>query len=619
MNPFKHKTGKEKLGLIFSSVIIFITSYLLSIIIVIGYFIPPLSSLKVTQKVTYVIEFISKNFNISIPINLMFTSYYYIVLLSFFFSVFLVAMMIILISFCSKVRAQKDNLHGKARWSNDKEIADQKMMSNEGILIGLHKNKPLFFGGQEFVSLGAPTRSGKGTGIVIPNLMTFTDSLVVLDIKKECFDYTSKYRKDILGQDVYLFNPFSLTTNCYNPLYYLDFDNPKIELDIQGIANSLYPLTGGNNDFFTNEGKSIFIAIVYLYGMYYKNFRLAKSYTLTTLAGALNGVDIINESGIEETITLELAVEIANSCNWLPDTIYNLFNSFFSQKEAGSQFAGVKTSFETALKPFNNKIIENSTSRNDFDFRNLRQKKISIYLVINPEDLSSAKPILNLFFSQLLFENIKQGLPDQNPNLKHGVLLLMDEFTSIGFMEQYQLSVSYMAGYNLRSLIIYQNDSQLRENKPLGYGDNGASTLLENHTCNIIYRPKNPKTAEDISKRIGNITTVSKNKSISGKSLLDSNTSNSENVTSRALILPQEIMDLADDEEIVLCNKVKIKCKKANYFSTPFLVKKFKEVSPSLRAISGNPPKNAYDKAIQNGELAIKLPKLATNNYNDIF
>lgn len=514
------------------------------------------------------------------------------------------------ILFWVQKQKKERNLYGSAKWSSNKEIKSQKLMENKGILVGLHEGIPLFFGGQEFCSLGAPTRSNKGTGIVIPNLMCWENSVVVLDIKQECFDYTSKYRRDILGQEVFLFNPFSEYTHRYNPLLYLDFNNPKIELQIQNIANSFY--VSKDNDFFVGEGKSIFIAITYLFGVFYHNGYLADDYTLTNIGGALNGINIL-KNGQKEKISLELATETAYILGWLPDTIYNLFLSFFSQKEAEKQFAGVKTAYETALKPFQNQVIRNSTSQNDFDFRDLRRKKITIYLVINPEDLITAKPILNLFFTQLIDINIAQGLPDQNPELKHSCLMLMDEFTSIGYMEKYQVSVSFMAGYDLRSLIIYQNDTQLKEDKPLGYGDKGGTTLLENHTCNIIYRPKNPQIAEEISKRIGNITTKSYGRSFGAK-----NNSHSENTASKALILPQEIMDLKADEEIILCNNIKIKCKKANYFSTPFLIEKFKSVSPTLKSIKKNPEQKDYKLAVQNNELSISLPKLKVTE-DDIF
>lgn len=526
------------------------------------------------------------------------------------FIIFILSLLIAGLLVIAQKQRKERELHGTAKWSTINEIKSQKLMETDGILVGLYDEKPLFFGGQEFCALGAPTRSNKGTGVVIPNLMCWKNSLVQLDIKQECFDYTSKYRQDILGQEVFLFNPFSEQTHRYNPLLYLDFNDPKVELQIQNIANSFY--ISKDNDFFVGEGKSIFIAITYLFGVFYHNGYLADDYTLTNIGGALNGINILR-NGQKEKISLELATETAYLLSWLPDTIYNLFLSFFSQKEAEKQFAGVKTAYETALKPFQNRVIKNSTSQNDFDFRDLRRKKMTIYLVINPEDLVSARPILNLFFTQLIDTNISQGLPDQNPELKHSCLLCMDEFTSIGYMEKYEVSVSFIAGYDLRSLIIYQADSQIKNDKPLGYGEKGGSTLLQNHTCNIFYRPKETKVAEEISKRIGNITTKSYGRSFGAKS-----NSRSENTASKALILPQEIMDLKMDEEIILCNNIKIKCKKANYFSTPFLIEKFKLVSPTLRNINGNPGQSDYKKAIQNNELAIQLPELKAID-DDVF
>lgn len=526
------------------------------------------------------------------------------ILIAVFVSIIIIFVLVLLITgfvILSQKQKKERDLYGSAKWSTINEIKNQKLMESNGILVGLYNNIPLFFGGQEFCSLGSPTRSNKGTAVVIPNLMCWENSLVQLDIKKEGFDYTSKFRREVLGQEVFLFNPFSEQTHCYNPLLYLDFNNPKVELQIQNIANSFY--ISKENDFFVGEGKSIFIAITYLFGVFYHNGYLADDYTLTNIGGALNGINILRNGKIEK-ISLELATETANLLNWLPDTIYNLFLSFFSQKEAEKQFAGVKTAYETALKPFQNRVIQNSTSKNDFDFRDLRRKKITIYLVINPEDLISARPILNLFFTQLIDTNIEQGLPDQNPELKHSCLLVMDEFTSIGYMEKYEVSVSFIAGYDLRSLIIYQADSQIKNDKPLGYGEKGGTTLLQNHTCNIFYRPKEIKVAEEISKRIGNVTTKSYGRSFGAKS-----NSRSENTASKALILPQEIMNLKMDEEIILCNNVKIKCKKANYFSTPFLIEKFKLVSPFLKKIKGNPTQNDYKIAVQNGELSIELPK----------
>lgn len=553
------------------------------------------------------IHFVVTHFNLLTPLKASFMGYHMEVLRSAVISILILGALAYLAYNFHQDAEKKKNLFGNAKWSDWNALKDNRLLDDDGIIVGKYKGRLLKFGGQEFVSLGAPTRSGKGVGVVIPNLLEWKNSIVVLDVKQECFDITSKYRSEKLNQKVYLFDPFSFKTHRYNPLGYLDFDSPDIELQIQRLANSLYPVTGGSKDFFVIQAQSIFTAMVYLLGKLNREGLLFDSYTLTTLAGALEGVNITDEEGEKHFIELDKVVKVSDKMGLLSETILSKFRSFFGQQEATDQFIGIKGSYETPLKIFQDSLFEKATECNDFDFRDLRKEKITIYIGITPENIETAKPILNLFFTQLLFENIKQGLPDTNPELKHNVLLLMDEFTSIGFMSQYQTSITYLAGYNIRSLIIYQNHTQLATDPPYGYGDKGSETLLENHSCQIFYRPKNPKSANDISNRIGNITSASHNKSYSSK---DFGVSRSENQTQRALILPQEIMAMEDNEELLFCNSARIKCEKAFFYSDPYFINKLKSVSPMLKKIRGLPNKEQLEKAYTARETAIELPDL---------
>ena len=88
-----------------------------------------------------------------------------------------------------------------------------------GILVGRKGRRFLTFGGSEHVLVEAPTRSGKGTGIVIPNLLTWAGSVVVLDVKRENYDASAGFRA-YYGQQVFLFNPTDREgrTARYNPL-----------------------------------------------------------------------------------------------------------------------------------------------------------------------------------------------------------------------------------------------------------------------------------------------------------------------------------------------------------------------------------------------------------------
>lgn len=601
-----NKINKEKLGKILGALAIIAAFYFILICTMIIMLAPVKS-----KSIFYLFDmilFVHQHFSLKIPFSAISQGFYQELLIASAISIVITALLTLGAIAAHKYHEKQRHLFGKASWSNMKDLKEANLLGDDGLIIGQLENGQLIrFDSQEFGSLSAPTRSGKGVGVVIPNLLSWLNSLVVLDVKQECFNITSKYREKVLKQKVFLFDPFSFSTHRYNPLEYLNFNEPDIELQIQRLAGSLYPTGKGGKDFFNLQAQSIFSAIVYLLGVLKREDLLASTFTLTTLAGALNGLKVdLGDS--EEIIDLEEVVMTSYKMGFLTDTVHSKFLSFFGQAEAKDQFIGIKGSYEAPLKIFQDSLFEKATETNDFDFRDLRKEKMTIYIGITPDNIGTAKPILNLFFTQLLFENIKQGLPETNLELKHNVLLLMDEFTSIGFMEQYQVSITYLAGYNIRSLIIYQNSTQLSENPPLGYGDKGSETLLENHACQIIYRPKNPKTAEEISKRIGNVTMKSKNQSISSRDIL--NVSSSKNQVQRALILPQEIMDLKDDEQIIFYNSIKIKCKKALFYKNPYFIDKLKSVSSSLKKIEGLPNKNQLDSAYAKKETTIELPNL---------
>ncbi|HEM7189729.1 TPA: type IV secretory system conjugative DNA transfer family protein [Providencia rettgeri] len=600
---YSELTKSKKIVFHISTIVL---GYLLSIFLITFHFLPYTNEQNVLLKIGKHISSTLSNYNILTPIRGMAVSSYMVTVISLLaISILILYVSMFLGLYTHKKKFKQNKIFGDAKWSNFKQLEKAKLCGDKGIIVGKYKGKLLRFDSQEFASLGAPTRSGKGTGCVIPNLLDWQESIVVQDIKKECYDYTSKYRSDVLGQKVYLFDPFSEKTHRYNPLGYLDFDVDDIELQIAGLAGSLYPTGKGGKDFFAIQAGALFTAVCFLLGVLKNNYLLACSYTLTSMAGALNGLKIYNEDGEIETVPLKEIVETVNIMGLLSDTVYSKFLSFFNQEEAKDQYTGIIGSYEAPLKIFQDPLFENATLENDFDFRNLRKEKTTIYIGITPENLPVAKPILNLFFSQLIFQNIRQGLPDQNADLLHSVLLLMDEFTAIGYMQQYQVSVGFMAGYNMRSLIIYQTDAQLFDEPPLGYGKNGGDVLLENHTCNIIYKPKRTQTAKEISERIGSVTIKLNNRSYNSKDVF--NSSSSDSTTQRALILPQEIMALKADEQILFCGDVRIKCNKANYFETPIFIDKLKSVSPTLKNAGEQPNQDDYKKAVQNGELRVDL------------
>src|SRR6185437_11703953 len=93
------------------------------------------------------------------------------------------------------LRPRARSLHGDARFATRREVAVAGLFRPAGILLGALGNRYLALGGQQGFSLAAPPRSGKGVGIVIPNLLNWPDSVVVTDIKKENWTVTAGYRR----------------------------------------------------------------------------------------------------------------------------------------------------------------------------------------------------------------------------------------------------------------------------------------------------------------------------------------------------------------------------------------------------------------------------------------
>lgn len=535
-------------------------------------------------------------------------------------SLFLSFSVVFLLPFIPK----KEKLYGNARFANSADIRKMGLfpkkgkdgkIDNNGIIIGMYNNQLLRFGGQQFVALGAPTRSGKGVGIVIPNLLDYPNSCVVQDIKLECFEYTSKYRKEILKQDIFLFNPYSFKTHRYNPLFYIDMKGENADAELNDFANILYPLKndGSVTDYFNGKAKDLFIGLCYMMNdllgtrkgiAFLQKYELECSFSLYGILKLSEGLNFEVEIADGEIKTISNFADTYNTLvemKMVSPKAKERIDAFFEIK-SDNERSSAMGSFISPLAIFRADNMRLATSANDFDFRDLRRKKMTIYIGITPDKLASAKPILNIFWQQLILINVQQGLPQSNKELKHPCLLLMDEFTASGYLATYSSAISFMAGYDLRSLIIYQADSQLTNNKPEGYGQAEANTLLKNHACRIYYAMKDDD-AKRLSESLGTKTVKQRSRN------LGSGGGGSESETSRALMLPKEIEEMQFDTEIIkIEGKPPIKCQKALYYSNKYFMDKFKEVSPSLKNIKGIPNRKSLENAIQNGETYIKIP-----------
>ena len=454
------------------------------------------------------------------------------------------------------IAKQNRPLHGAARFANTAEIRKAGLLDPKGgldktILVGKKNGRYLTYGGYQFVILAAPTRSGKGVGIVVPNCLNYSDSLVVLDIKGENFDITSGFRAKH-GQKVYLFAPFDEAgvTHRYNPLEYISDDPAQRLGDIDAIGTALYSGGNQNDKFWSENAKDLFRGLC-LFVLERKD--LPKTFGEILRQASGKGKPLKEYIFEELKKAQDTGHPFSNAC-------IDCLNRVLSNSE--NTLAGIVATFGTPLLIFQNPRVDLATSANDFDLREVRRELMSIYFKMPPNKLKEGSVLVNLFFDQLLNLNTRV-LPSQDKTLKHQCLLLLDEMTSFGKVAMIAQAVSYMAGYNMRLLTIIQNKSQLED----VYGKAGALTLLSNHALMVMYAPSPTvqSDAQEYSEMLGYETVKSRSRT---SSMQSSSTSTSDQ--RRALMLPQEIRELGQTREIVSLENCKpILCDKIRYYEHP--------------------------------------------------
>ena len=454
------------------------------------------------------------------------------------------------------IAKQNRPLHGAARFANTAEIRKAGLLDPKGgldktILVGKKNGRYLTYGGYQFVILAAPTRSGKGVGIVVPNCLNYSDSLVVLDIKGENFDITSGFRAKH-GQKVYLFAPFDEAgvTHRYNPLEYISDDPAQRLGDIDAIGTALYSGGNQNDKFWSENAKDLFRGLC-LFVLERKD--LPKTFGEILRQASGKGKPLKEYIFEDLKKAQDTGHPFSNAC-------IDCLNRVLSNSE--NTLAGIVATFGTPLLIFQNPRVDLATSANDFDLREVRRERMSIYFKMPPNKLKEGSVLVNLFFDQLLNLNTRV-LPSQDKTLKQQCLVLLDEMTSIGKVAMIAQAVSYMAGYNMRLLTIIQNKSQLED----VYGKAGALTLLSNHALMVMYAPSPTvqSDAQEYSEMLGYETVKSRSRT---SSMQSSSTSTSDQ--RRALMLPQEIRELGQTREIVSLENCKpILCDKIRYYEDP--------------------------------------------------
>ncbi len=442
-------------------------------------------------------------------------------------------------------KTNEKNQFGDASWATNSNFKRSGLLDKEGIIFGKSNGQYLMSNSPTHMLLTAPTRSGKGAGVVIPTLLNWKGSVVCLDIKHENYKITAGYRQHC-GQKVFMWAPSNETgqSHCYNPLDYISRDPWKQISDLQVLTRILVPDDNKGSSFWENEARAFFVGLA---------IYVIDNDDMPSTIGSINRL-----MGTEEDLGDVCKHIIKTYKKTLPAAMVKTLMNFANK--AAKERSGVKSTLNTALSLWDNPAIDAVTAKSDFDIRDLRKDQISIYVGVTTGQIAALAPLIRILFEQVITILSSKIPQDDEP---HQVLLLMDEFHMLGKMDVMMKAFTLVAGYNTRVMAIIQGLKFL----DVTYGRNERDGILSCCAHQIFYTANDLETARYVSESCGDttieITSTSQKKSM-GYEPPTKNTS----YRAKPLISKNEVRQLSKKEEVILVESSKpIKCNKIQYWT----------------------------------------------------
>jgi len=463
-----------------------------------------------------------------------------------------------------------EDLRGSARWATKADILrDTSLLTtNDGVYTGGFREGDhlhyLMHSGKEHVLAFAPTRSGKGIGLVIPTLLAWPYSCVVYDIKGENWALTAGFRAKALKQYCLKFSPLERDGSRFNPLAEIRLGTDRELSDAQNIAEMI--MTTGDTlpeeNHFVSEATSLTVGLILHICYAAKRFNPRGEATIADLLHLYTDprqpfIDTLNEilkyRHMPEGFTakpgefnpFEDRGGISQTHPKVAAKVRGMLN------KADKEFSGVLSSGTRALSVFADPLVDRSTSASDFRIQDLvnSDRPCSLYIIIPPPDRQRLRPLVRLLFTMItnrLMEKMDFGGAGNGlKRNKHRMLFLIDEFPSLGKLQSFAEALSFMAGYGLKAYLIAQDVRQIVES----YGEN--ESIVSNCHVRIAYAPNNEETAELLSRMTGNQTIQKANISFSGgrAAPVQQQMSTSVEYVERALLTPDEVKRMKAPEK----------------------------------------------------------------------
>ena len=444
--------------------------------------------------------------------------------------------------------AKKVETYGSARWAGAAEVKAAGLLGPDGVVLGRYAHDYLRHDGPEHVLCFAPTRSGKGVGLVIPSLLTWPGSAIVHDIKGENWQLTAGFRAR--HGRVLLFDPTNAKSSAYNPL--LEVRRGEWEVrDVQNIADILVDPEGSleKRSHWEKTSHALLVGAI-LHILYAEEDK-----TLAGVAAFLSDP----KRPIESTLAAMMKTAHLGDVGPHP-VIASAARELLNKSE--NERSGVLSTAMSFLGLYRDPVVAEVTRRCDWRITDIVEGKqpTTLYLVVPPSDINRTKPLIRLILNQVgrrLTEDLQAKAG------RHRLLLMLDEFPALGRLDFFESALAFMAGYGLRSFLIAQSLNQIEK----AYGANNS--ILDNCHVRVSFATNDERTAKRVSDALGTATEMKAMKNYAGSRLSPwlGHLMVSRSETARPLLTPGEVMQLPPTDEIVmLAGTPPIRAKKARYF-----------------------------------------------------
>jgi type IV secretion system protein VirD4 len=444
--------------------------------------------------------------------------------------------------------ASRVETYGSARWAETGEVKAAGLLGPDGVVLGRHAQDYLRHDGPEHVLCFAPTRSGKGVGLVVPSLLTWPGSAIVHDIKGENWQLTAGFRA--LHGRVLLFDPTNTQSASYNPL--LEVRRGEWEVrDVQNIADILVDPEGSldKRNHWEKTSHALLVGAI-LHVLYAEADK--------TLAGV---AAFLSDPKRPIELTLAAMMKTAHLREAGPHPVIASAARELLNK-SDNERSGVLSTAMSFLGLYRDPVVAEVTRRCDWRITDIvgGKRPTTLYLVVPPSDINRTKPLIRLILNQI-GRRLTEDL--QAKSGRHRLLLMLDEFPALGRLDFFESALAFMAGYGLKSFLIAQSLNQIEK----AYGPNNS--ILDNCHVRVSFATNDERTAKRVSDALGTATEMKAMRNYAGHRLSPwlGHLMVSRSETARPLLTPGEVMQLPPTDEIIMvAGTPPIRAKKARYY-----------------------------------------------------